>query len=267
MGHSTVVFLLSVLIAISAAFVKKNLPQMQTVGAVIGTAVSGVFLVVIAIINLIVFIDIYRTWHKVVQGGTYDDKTLDDYLSNRGLIARLLKPMLRVVTHSWNMYYIGFLFGLGFDTASEVGVLSMSGLGGVHSIPVWSVLLLPLLFVGGMSLIDTSDGIAMLGAYGWAYIKPVRKLYYNMSITAISVAIAPLIGGIELLQVLIQEMGLKGGVWGFIGNTIDISNWGFYIIGAFLLGWIVSMTYYKLRRVDRMDDELPRASAGGAPAR
>ena len=170
LGHSTVVFALSVVVAISAAFVKKNLPQMQNVGGVIGTTVSGVFLVVIAVINLIV-------------------------------------------------------------------------------------------------LIDTSDGIAMLGAYGWAYIKPVRKLYYNMSITAISIAIALLIGGIELLQVLIQEMGLKGGVWGFIGNTIDISNWGFYIIGAFLLGWIVSMAYYKLRRVDRMDDELPRASAGGAPAR
>ncbi len=267
LGHSTVVFLLSVLIAISAAWVKTNLPHMQYVGGVIGTIVSGVFLVIIAIINLIVFVDIYRTWRKVVRGGTYDAKTLDEYLSNRGLIARLLRPMLRVVSHSWNMYFIGFLFGLGFDTASEVGILGMSAATGASGMPVYLILLLPLLFVGGMSLIDTSDGIAMLGAYGWAYIRPVRKLYYNMSITAFSIAIALVIGGIELLQVFIQETGLTGGVWDFIANTINISNWGFIIIGLFLLAWIGSIAYYKLRNIDRLDEELARAStSGGGPA-
>jgi high-affinity nickel-transport protein len=268
LGHSTVVFALSVVVAISAAFVKKNLPQMQNVGGVIGTTVSGVFLVVIAVINLIVLIDIYKTWRKVVRGSAYDDKTLDDYLSNRGLIARLLRPMLRVVTHSWNMYIIGLLFGLGFDTASEVGILGMSATTGASGMPVYLILLLPLLFVAGMSFIDTTDGIAMLGAYGWAYIRPVRKLYYNMSITAISVAIALLIGGLECLQVFIQETRLSGGVWDFIATQISISNWGFYIIGLFLLAWIGSMAYYKLRHIDRLDDELPRApSAGGSPAR
>jgi len=267
MGHSTVVFLLSVLVAISAAWVKTNLPQMKNVGGVIGTVVSGVFLVVIAIINLIVFIDIYRTWRKVVQGGAYDAKTLDDYLSNRGLLARLLRPLLRVVSHSWNMYFIGFLFGLGFDTASEVGILGMSAAGGSSGMPIYLILLLPLLFVAGMSLIDTSDGVAMLGAYGWAYIRPVRKLYYNMSITAFSIMIALVIGGIELLQVFVQETGLTGGVWDFIANTIVISNWGFFIIGLFLLAWIGSIAYYKLRNIDRLDDELARAStSGGAPA-
>jgi high-affinity nickel-transport protein len=268
LGHSTIVFALSVLIAISAAFVKANLPQMQNVGGVIGTTVSGVFLVVIAIINLIVLIDIYKTWRKVVQGGTYDDKTLDDYLANRGVFARLLKPVLRVVRHSWNMYVIGLLFGLGFDTASEVGILGMSGIAGSHAIPVWSVLLLPLLFVAGMSLIDTSDGIAMLGAYGWAYVRPVRKLYYNMSITLISVVIALFIGGLECLQVIIGELNLSGGVWDVIQNQMDISNWGFYIIGLFLVAWIGSIAYYKLHNIDRLDDELPRApspgTAGGA---
>jgi len=263
LGHSTVVFLLSVLIAVSAAFVKRNLPQMQNVGGVIGTSVSGIFLVVIAIINLIVLVDIYKTWRKVVRGGTYDDRTLDDYLSNRGLIARLLKPLLRVVGRSWHMYPIGFLFGLGFDTASEVGILGMSGIGAKNAIPVWSVLLLPLLFVAGMSLIDTTDGIAMLGAYGWAFIRPVRKLYYNMSITMISVAIALFIGGLECLQVIIQELNLSGGVWDVITNQFDIKNWGFYIVGLFLLSWLGSMAYYKLRRIDRLDDELPRASTSG----
>ncbi len=260
LGHSTIVFALSVLIAVSAAFVKANLPQMQNVGGVIGTTVSGVFLVVIAVINLIVLVDIYKTWRTVVRGGTFNDQTLDDYLANRGLFARLLKPLLRVVRHSWNMYVIGLLFGLGFDTASEVGILGMSGIGGSHAIPVWSVLLLPLLFVAGMSLIDATDGIAMLGAYGWAYVRPVRKLYYNMSITLISVVIALFIGGLECLQVVIQELNLSGGVWDFIANRMDISNWGFYIVGLFLVAWIGSIAYYRLRNIDRLDDELPRAS-------
>jgi len=263
LGHSTIVFLLSVLIAISAAFVKKNLPQMQNVGAVFGTTVSGVFLLLIAILNLVVLTDIYKTWRKVVRGGTYDDKTLDEYLSNRGLIARLLKPMLKVVNHSWNMYIVGLLFGLGFDTASEVGILSMSATTGVKGMPIYLILLLPLLFVAGMSLIDTTDGIAMLGAYGWAYVRPVRKLYYNMSITAVSVAIALLIGGLEVLQVIIQETNLQGGIWDFIANQISISNWGFYIIGLFLVSWLGSMAYYKLRNIDRLDDELARAVVPG----
>jgi high-affinity nickel-transport protein len=266
LGHSTIVFLLSVLVAISAAFVKKNLPQMQNVGGVIGTTVSGVFLVVIATINLIVFVDIYRTWRQVVRGGTYDDKTLDEYLNNRGLIARLLKPLLRVVRHSWNMYLIGLLFGLGFDTASEVGILGMSATTGASGMPVYLILLLPLLFVAGMALIDTTDGIAMLGAYGWAYIRPVRKLYYNMSITAISVVIALVIGGLECLQVIIRELNLSGGFWDGVANHIDISNWGFYIIGLFLLSWIGSLAYYRLRNIDRLDDELPRAPTTGEAA-
>jgi len=176
LGHSTVVFSLSVLIALSAAYVSKNLPHMQSVGSVIGTSVSGGFLVIIATINAIVLLDIYKTWRTVARGGTYDEKTLDDYLQNRGLLARLFRPMLKVVSTSWNMYPIGILFGLGFDTASEVGILGMSATAGTGGMPVFFILLLPLLFVAGMSLIDITDGIAMLGAYGWAYVLPVRKL-------------------------------------------------------------------------------------------
>jgi high-affinity nickel-transport protein len=260
LGHSTVVFALSILIAASAAFVQKNLPQMRNVGALIGTTVSGVFLVIIAVINLLVFIDIYKTWRTVVRGGALDDKTLDDYLSNRGLIARLLRPMLRLVRHSRNMYVIGLLFGLGFDTATSVGILGMSAKAGVDGMPAWLILLLPLLFVAGMSLADTTDGVLMLGAYGWAYVRPVRKLYYNMSITLISITIALFIGGLECLQVLVQELNLSGGVWDFIANRLNIGNMGFYIVGLFLLSWIGSIVYYRLRNVDRLDDELPRAS-------
>jgi len=258
LGHSTVVFSLSVLVAVSAVFVKKNLPTMQSVGGVIGTTVSGVFLLVIAIINLIVLLDIFKAWRKVVKGGTYDQESLDDYLNNRGLLARVFKPMLRVVSNSWNMYPIGLLFGLGFDTASEVGILGIAATTGASGMPIWYILLLPLLFVAGMSLIDTTDGIAMLGAYGWAYVRPVRKLYYNMNITLISVLVALFIGGVEVLSVISSETGASGGLFDF-ANSLSakyFQNMGFYIIGIFLASWLISMLVYKIRRIDLLDASL-----------
>jgi nickel/cobalt transporter (NiCoT) family protein len=260
LGHSTIVFALSVLIALSASYVKQNLPHMQSVGGVIGTSISGGFLIIIATINLIVLFDIYKTWRKVVKGGTYDDKTLDAYLSQRGLLARLFRPMLKMVTNSWNMYFVGLLFGLGFDTASEVGILGMSATAGAGGMPVWFILLLPLLFVAGMSLVDTTDGVAMLGAYGWAYIRPVRKLYYNMNITLISVLVALFIGSIEVLQVIRGETGASGGLFDWASN-VSLANLGYYIIGIFMSSWIISMLVFKLRRIDRLDDALPHASA------
>lgn len=260
LGHSTVVFGLSVVIAISAAilhssFSSKNFASLQNFGAVAGTSVSGVFLVIIAAINFIVLADIFKTWRKVVKGGTYDDKSLDDYLNNRGLMARIFKPMLRVVSNSWNMYPIGVLFGLGFDTASEVGILALAATGGANGMPVYLVLLLPLLFVAGMSLVDTTDGVAMLGAYGWAYVRPVRKLYYNMNITLISVIVALFIGGIEVLQVISTETGASGGIFGF-ANNIPFNVLGFYIIGIFVGSWLISVLIYKVRRIDRLDDAI-----------
>jgi high-affinity nickel-transport protein len=262
LGHSTVVFALSVLIAVSAAYVKQNLPHMQSVGGVIGTSVSGGFLLVIAVINLMVLFDIYKTWRKVARGGTYNDRTLEEYLNNRGLLARLFRPMLKVVGNSWHMYPIGLLFGLGFDTASEVGILGMSATAGAGGMPVWFILLLPLLFVAGMSLIDTTDGIAMLGAYGWAYVRPVRKLYYNMNITLISILVALFIGGIEALQVISTETGASGGIWDW-ANNVPFNVFGFYIIGIFMVSWLISVLVYKIRRIDRLDDNLARASLTG----
>ncbi|GAC1400692.1 MAG: HoxN/HupN/NixA family nickel/cobalt transporter [Chloroflexota bacterium] len=263
LGHSTVVFSLSILIALSAAYVKKNLPHMQSVGSVIGTSVSGGFLVIIAIINAIVLLDIYKTWRTVRRGGTYDDSTLDEYLQNRGLLARLFRPLLKVVTNSWNMYLIGILFGLGFDTASEVGILGMSATAGAGGMPVWFILLLPLLFVAGMSIVDTTDGIAMLGAYGWAYVRPVRKLYYNMNITLISILVALVIGGIEVLQVISTETGARGGIWDW-ANNVPFSVLGFYIIGIFMGSWIISMAVYKLRGIDKLDETLALARSSSS---
>jgi high-affinity nickel-transport protein len=252
LGHSTVVFFLSVVVAISARLVHSHLDNWKSVGSQIGTWVSGGFLIIIALINLIVLQDIYRTWRKVVRGGTYNEETLEDYLQNRGLLARLFKPLLRVVKNSWNMYPIGLLFGLGFDTASEVGLLGMSATTAQSGMPVWFILVLPLLFVAGMAAVDTTDGVLMLGAYGWAYVRPVRKLYYNMNITLISVVVALIVGGIEVLQVISQESNLSGGIWTW-ANDVPFSSLGFVIIGIFVLSWLTSVIVYKVRRLDRLD--------------
>ncbi len=255
LGHSTVVLLLSVLVAVSAAFVKNNLPTLQTFGGVVGTGVSGLFLVIIGAINVAVLFDIVATWRRAVDDGEYDDQTLDAYLADRGLLARMLRPLLRVVTESWNMYPIGLLFGLGFDTASEVGLLGIAAVTGASGMPIGLILLLPLLFVAGMSLVDTTDGVAMLGAYGWAFLKPLRKLYYNITITSISVVVALFIGGLEMLQVIASELHATGGAWDAV-QEFPLANFGFYIIGVFLVSWLVSVVVYRLKRIDDLDAAL-----------
>src|SRR5690348_13328199 len=217
LGHSTIVVALSVLIAISAGIVS-DIPTFREIGGLIGTTVSAVFLLVIGVINLVVLVDIYRMFRRVSGGGSYDEESLEDFLNNRGLLARVFRPMLRVISRSWHMYPLGVLFGLGFDTASEVALLGLAASSGVNHIPIWYILLLPALFAAGMSLVDTTDGVLMLGAYGWAYLKPIRKLYYNLTITLISVLIAFLIGGIEVLSIVGDRLGLHGGIWDFVGN-------------------------------------------------
>jgi high-affinity nickel-transport protein len=252
LGHSSVVFFLSILIAVSAGYVKSNLPQLRSAGGVIGTSVSGLFLLAIAIVNLVVLLDVYKTWRRVVRGGEYDETSLEEYLNNRGLLARLFRPLLRLVNDSWHMYFVGLLFGLGFDTATEVGVLGMSATAGAGGMPVYFILLLPLLFVGGMALVDTTDGVAMLAAYGWAYVRPVRKLYYNMNITLISVIVALFIGGIEVLNVIGTEVGAHGGLWTWT-QTVQLNQLGLYIVGIFLASWFVSVAVYRLRGIDKLD--------------
>ncbi|GAC1306359.1 MAG: HoxN/HupN/NixA family nickel/cobalt transporter [Vulcanimicrobiaceae bacterium] len=254
-GHSTVVLLLSVLLAVSAAVVKQHLPQVQAVGGVVGTSVSGLFLIIIAAINIVVLCDIVATWKRAVNDGMYDDKTLDAYLANRGFFARILRPLLRVVGDSWAMYPIGFLFGLGFDTASEVGLLGLAATTGASGMPIGFILLLPLIFAAGMSLVDTTDGVAMLGAYGWAFLKPIRKLYYNITITSISIVVALLIGGVEMLQVIQQESGAKGAFWDAVRN-VPLANFGFYIIAIFLASWLISVVVYRAKNVDDLDAAL-----------
>jgi high-affinity nickel-transport protein len=253
LGHSSVVVALSATLALSASFVRHDMPQLKSAGGVLGSSVSAAFLLVIGLINLVVLIDILRVWRQVRLGNAYDEGTLDSYLANRGLIARLLRPLLKMVRKSWHMYPIGVLFGLGFDTASEVGLLALSAIAGANGLPFWAIILLPLCFTAGMALVDSLDGVLMLGAYGWAFVRPVRKLYYNLSITMISVLIALFIGGVEALQTIGRQSGASGGVWSIAGR-LDLQNMGFVIIAGFVAAWFVSLGIYRLRGYDRLDD-------------
>jgi high-affinity nickel-transport protein len=257
LGHSTIVVALSVLIAISAGIVT-DIPTFREIGGLIGTTVSAVFLLVIGLINLVVLVDIYRVFRRVSRGGTYDEESLEDFLNNRGLLARIFRPMLRLIRKSWHMYPLGVLFGLGFDTASEVALLGLAATSGASDIPVAYILILPLLFAAGMSLVDATDGILMLGAYGWAYIKPIRKLYYNLNITLVSVIIAFGIGGIEVLSIVAERLGLHGGLWDSITN-LDFGLIGVGIVLVFLLSWGISTAIYRWKRYDDLPVDRPKA--------
>jgi nickel/cobalt transporter (NiCoT) family protein len=250
LGHSTIVVLLSVVIAISAAFVS-DIPTFREIGGLIGTSVSAVFLLIIGVINLIVLLDIYRMFRRVSRGGSYSEETLEEFLSQRGLIARLLRPMLQLVRRSWHMYPLGVLFGLGFDTASEVALLGLAATSGANGVPIAMILVLPALFAAGMSLVDSTDGVLMLGAYGWAYVKPIRKLYYNLNITLVSVLIAFAIGGVEVLSIIGDRLKLHGGIWDWVAG-LDFGIIGFAIIGIFVVSWTISTLVYRWKGYENL---------------
>lgn len=252
LGHSTIVIFLSVAIAIAAVFVKNVIPSLQGAGGIIGTLVSAFFLYLIAFINLLVLWEIFQTFRKVTRGENYNNSQLEDFLNQRGLMARFFRPLLKMTDKSWKMYPIGVLFGLGFDTATEVGLLGITGLEASHGLPVIYILIFPLLFMAGMVLLDTTDGILMLGAYGWAFVKPVRKLYYNLNITLVSVLVAFVVGTIEVFSIISGPLGLKGGFWDYL-NNLDFGVLGGMIIGVFVLSWVVSTVIYKVKRYDHLD--------------
>ena len=260
LGHSTVVVLLCAALALSAAYVERHLPQWKSVGGVAGTIISGCFLYLIGIINLIVMVDLFKAFQRVANGGSYDDLDVDQYLANRGLIGRFFRPLFRMVSKSWHMYLIGFLFGLGFDTATEVGILAVSAHGGQAGMSFWTIMLLPALFTAGMCLVDTSDGILMLGAYGWAFIKPIRKLYYNLCITLLSVLVAFVVGTYELLQIVQAQFHLSGPFWGLVAR-LNFDNLGFVIIGTFVTGWLVSVVIYKWKKYEAVGSEEAETAA------
>jgi high-affinity nickel-transport protein len=254
-GHSTIVVVISFLLALSIKVVRDNINSGELASkiGVIGTTVSAAFLLLIAAINILVLLDIYKMWRQVAQGGSYEEQKVEDYLQNRGLLARLFRPVIRQVDASWKMYPVGVLFGLGFDTATEVGLLGIVATSGSTHLPVFFIMVFPLLFLAGMTVIDTTDSIMMLGAYGWAFVKPIRKLYYNLNITLISVLVALVIGALEALQVIGQELGLSGSFWDFIANDIDLNKMGFVIVGIFLFAWVISTLIYRWKDYDNME--------------
>lgn len=253
LGHSTVVVALSLAAAIGAAVVKGHLPALQRAGALLGTSVSATFLLVIAAINIIVLIDIVGAFARAHRGELCEDRTLDAMLDRRGLMGRFFRPLLRIVDASWKMYPIGLLFGLGFDTATEVALLGIAAVEAGKGLPVYDILLFPLLFTAGMSLVDTADGILMLGAYGWAFLKPMRKLYYNMVVTLVSVLVALIVGGVEAAGVVADRLQLTGGMWSAVQTLNDnFAMLGFIIVGVFVASWIVSVAVYKLLGYDEL---------------
>ncbi len=260
-GHSTIVVLLTVFIAIAAVAVS-NFDFLKSLGGLIGTSVSAVFLFLIAIINIIILLDIYKTFREVRNGGEYNDKTLDESLNKRGLMGRFFRPLLRMTDQSWKMYPIGILFGLGFDTATEVGLLGIAATSVGKGVPLIAILIFPALFTAGMSLLDTTDGILMLGAYGWAYEKPIRKLFYNLNITLISVIVALVVGSLEALNILATELNLSGPVWDIIGNLNNsFGLLGVFIVLLFLASWAISTIIYKVKRYDDFEVNMAPVSS------
>ncbi|HMG50354.1 MAG TPA: HoxN/HupN/NixA family nickel/cobalt transporter [Inquilinus sp.] len=253
MGHSTVVIIAAGAVALAASLLD-GFDSFQSVSGVIGTAVSALFLFAIAAMNIVILVSIYRSYRQVRRGGSYVEEDLDMLLNNRGFLARIFRPVFRLVTRSWHMFPLGFLFGLGFDTATEVAVFGVSAAQATKGVPFEAILVFPVLFAAGMSLVDTTDGVMMLGAYDWAFVKPIRKLYYNMTITLASVIVAILIGGIEALGLIGDKLGLSGGFWDAVGALNDnFNNLGFVIIGIFVAAWALSFAIYKAKRLDELD--------------
>ena len=253
LGHSTIVVGLSIAIAATSIALKNHFNAFQGIGGLIGTGVSSFFLLAIAAANLLVLVSVYRTFRVVKNGGSYVDEDLNLLLARRGFFGRIFRSLFRLIGRSWHMYLLGFLFGLGFDTATEVGLLGISATEASKGVAIWSILVFPALFTVGMALVDSTDSILMLGAYGWAFVKPIRKLYYNMTITFVSVIVAVLIGGIEALGLIGEQFRLQGAAWDAIGTLNNqFGLLGFVIIGVFAVSWLGSLAIYRFNRYDEI---------------
>jgi high-affinity nickel-transport protein len=253
-GHSTIVGLAAIAIAAAASAFHGRFAALRDLGGVVGPVVSASFLLAIAAVNIVILVGVYRSFRQVKSGRPYRDEDLTMLLAGRGLLARLFRPLFGLIRQSWHMYPLGFLFGLGFDTATEVGLIGISAAQAAQGGSLWSVLVFPALFTAGMSLIDTTDGVLMLGAYGWAFVRPLRKLYYNLTITALSIVVALFVGSVEALGLAADRFGLRGSFWGWIGALNDnFATIGYAIIGIFVLGWVASAVIYRARGYDRLD--------------
>jgi nickel/cobalt transporter (NiCoT) family protein len=257
LGHSTIVFIATVAVAATALVFQHQLGELKVIGGVIGTSVSALFLLLIALINVVILVNVSRTFRRVKAGHGYVEEDFNALLAGRGLLSRVFGPMFRLIRRSWHMYPLGFLFGLGFDTATEIGLLGISAAQAAKGLPIWSILVFPALFTAGMCLVDTTDGVLMLGAYGWAFANPLRKLYYNITITFVSVIVALLVGGIEALGLIAQQFHLDGELWeGVRALNDNFGALGYVIVGVFVVCWIASAVIYRLRGYGRLEAEV-----------
>ena len=251
LGHSTVVVVASLAVALTANVVSDQLAGYREIGGIIGTSASALFLLLIAIANIIVLRGVYRAFRLVERGQIVTDEDIDALLQQRGWLARLFRPLFWFVSQSWHLYPIGLLFALGFETASEISLFGLSAQAS-NAVSSWSLLIFPALFAAGMTLVDTSDGVLMLGAYGWAYRNPLRKLFYNLTITSVSVLVALLVGGIETLGLIADQFHLRGVFWNAVSGLNDnFGALGYAIVALFVASWGISFLIYRFRRSSR----------------
>jgi nickel/cobalt transporter (NiCoT) family protein len=265
LGHSSVVFVLALLLNLGIRALDEQVKdagsQLQHTTNIVGTLVSGFFLFLIAAMNVVILAGILKVFREM-RAGHFDDQELERQLNNRGLMNRFLGPLARRIDAPWKMYPIGFLFGLGFDTATEVALLVLAGTAVVSGLPFYAVLSLPILFAAGMSLFDTADGCFMNFAYDWAFARPVRKVYYNITITALSVFVAVFVGAIEILGLVGQESNLTGSGWSWLAN-FNINTAGFVIVGVFVVTWVVALGVWHFGKLEqRWENGAARAGAG-----
>lgn len=255
LGHSTIILIASTVIATTVLTLQETqMKSIRNIGGIIATLVSMFFLFAIAIMNLIILRSVYRAFQRVRRGERYIAEDFDLLFGNRGLLARIFRPMFNMISKSWHMFPLGLLFGLGFDTATEIGLLGISAAEASRGTSAQTLLIFPVLFTAGMTLIDATDSVLMLRAYGWAFVKPIRKIYYNMTITFISVIIAAIVGGIEALGLIADELQLKGTFWSSIATLKEnLGTLGYFFVGLFVLTWIVSVVIYKWMRLDELE--------------
>ena len=250
LGHSTVVVLASIAVALTANALSDELVSYRQIGGIVGTSASALFLFVIAIANLIVLRGVYRAFRLAERGNNITEEQLDALLHQRGWLVRMFRPLFRFVSQSWQLYPIGLLFALGFETASEISLFGLSAQAS-NAVSSWSLLIFPSLFAAGMTLVDTTDGVLMLGAYGWAYRNPMRKLFYNLTITSVSVLVAMMVGGIETLGLIAGQFQLRGAFWNAISDLNgNFGALGYGIVGLFIVSWGVSLLVYRFKRYD-----------------
>lgn len=252
LGHSLVITIAVAAIATAAFALRSHFHEVKLIGSIIGTGASAFFLLAVAVVNLVVLRGVWASFRRARRGEAVAEQELNLLLSGRGFLARIFRPLFRLVSRSWQMFLIGFLFGLGFDTATEISLFTVAASQASGGMNFTTIMLFPALFAAGMTLLDTTDSVLMVGAYGWAFLNPLRKIWYNLTITAISVVVALLIGGVEALSLIATKLGLEGGFWDMIGDLSGgIANFGYLVVGVFIASWAVSYFIYRWQGLDR----------------